>query len=400
MTRLSADTRSSRVRLAARGDSGFTLVESLVTLLLTVMLMGAVIAPLITVTNVSSSTQSTSQATASARAAFQDMTAGVTSASQICLPTQLTATQSVTPGNAVRVKTHVFGVDEWEQWWVDPSTNRLLAQTWTTVAPSSTSWRTVANNISPVSPPPTPAPAPFTITPTSGRISTTGALAANSYTATGTTGDVNGDTGTWTYTLHVYTPTAGILSQTEPTSGNVTASGSAAFTDQFAVAGSSGAVTYTKTGGSANLTVATSGKVTTTGALAVGSYTASGTDGDVSGDTGTWTYTLNVSTPTAGTIVQTSPTSGTVTTTGATAFTDQFAVTGNVGTVTYTQSTGSSSLTINSLPATNQPVVLSIAMTAASGTKSTAVSVPLRVAITALNTVYATGPGTCLAGLG
>ena len=115
-------------------------------------------------------------------------------------------------------------------------------------------------------------------------------------------------------------------------------------------------------------TVTSSGLVATTGGtLAAGSYTATGTTSDVSGDTGTWTYTLYVGT--AGTIVQTGPTSGTVTTTGSATFTDQLAVTGNTGTVTYTQSTGGASLTITSLPATNAAVVLTVAITASSGTK-------------------------------
>ena len=90
------------------------------------------------------------------------MSAGVTSANEICLPFQLTPTQTATPGTAVRVRTHVFGSDEWEEWWVDPSTNRLLTQSWpTTGAASATAWRTVANNVATLSP-----QSPFTLTPT------------------------------------------------------------------------------------------------------------------------------------------------------------------------------------------------------------------------------------------
>jgi prepilin-type N-terminal cleavage/methylation domain-containing protein len=381
----------------AGGDSGFTLVEMMVTMLLTVILLGVVIAPLITLTNVTGNTESTSQATASARAAIEDMTAAVTSASQICLPVQLTSTQTATLGTAVRVKTNVFGTVEWEQWWVNPSTNQLQAQSWTTVPPSPTSWRTVANHVSPVNPP-NLVPAPFTLTPTSGRISTTGTLAAGTYAATGTTSDGNSDAGTWTYTLHVYTPATGTIAQTEPTSRTVTTTGSSAFSDQLAVTGTVGTVTYAQSTGSASLTISSSGLVGTTGGLAAGTYSATGTTTDINGDTGTWTYTLYVGT--GGTIVQVTPTSGTVTTTGSAAFTDQLAVTGNVGTVAYTQSTGNPGVTIFSLPATNATVVLTIAMTASSGNKTTMVSVPLRSAITALDTVFAAGPGTCMAGLG
>jgi hypothetical protein len=367
----------------------------MVTMVLTAILLAVVIAPLNTVTNVTGSTVSISQATASARAVFQDMNAGVTSASQICLPTQLISTQpATTPGYAVRVKTNVFGTVKWEQWWLNPSTSQLLAQSWTTAAPSPTSWRTVANNVSSVSPP----TAPFAISPTSGRISTTGTLTAGDYTATGTTSDVNGGAGTWTYTLHV--GTAGTIVQTKPTLGTVTTG--SAFTDQLAVTGNTGTVTYTQSTGSPGLTVnPTSGQILAPGTLAAGTYTATGTTSDGNGGAGTWTYTLHVGT--AGTIVQTTPTSGTVTTTGTTGsatFTDQLAVTGNIGTVTYTQSTGGASLTITSLPATNAAVVLTIAITASSGTKRTAVSVPLTSAITTLDTVFAAGLGNCMAVVG
>jgi hypothetical protein len=255
----------------------------------------------------------------------------------------------------------------------------------------------VANNVFPVGPP-NQVPSPFTLTPTSGRISTTGTLAAGTYAATGTTSDANSDAGTWTYTLHVYTPAAGTIAQTEPTSRTVTTTDSSAFADQLAVTGTVGTVTYTQSTGGTSLKISSSGLVGTTGSLPAGTYSATGTTTDINGDTGTWTYSLYVGT--AGTIVQSTPTSGTVTTTGSAAFTDQLAVTGNVGTVAYTQSTGNPGITIFSLPATNAPVVLTIAMMASSGNASTAVSVPLRSAITALDTVFAAGPGTCMAGLG
>jgi hypothetical protein len=369
----------------------------MVTMVLTAILLAVVIAPLNTVTNVTGSTVSISQATASARAVFQDMNAGVTSASQICLPTQLNSTQTATPGAAVRVKTNVFGTVKWEQWWVNPSTHQLLAQSWTPAATTQpTSWRTVANNVSSVSPPPTP----FAISPTSGRISPTGTLTPGTYTATGTTSDGSGDTGTWTYILYV-TPTAGTIIQTTPKSGTVTTTGSATFTDQLAT-GTTGTI-YTQSTGNASLTVTSSGLVKTTpvGGLTPGTYTATGTTSDGSGDTGTWAYALNVYTPPTGTtIVQTTPILGTVTTTGSATFTDQLAVAGGSGTVSYVQSTGSPGLTLSALPATNAAVVLTIAITASSGVKSTTVSVPLTSAITTLDTVFAAGAGNCMVGLG
>ncbi|MHB1712577.1 MAG: pilus assembly FimT family protein, partial [Acidimicrobiales bacterium] len=107
MTALGASVRSSRARLVADGDRGLTLVELLVTMLLSAILLGLVISPFVTVTDVTGSAESSSQAAASARAVLADMSSGITSASEICLPTQLTSTQSTTLGNAVRVKTHV-----------------------------------------------------------------------------------------------------------------------------------------------------------------------------------------------------------------------------------------------------------------------------------------------------
>ena len=124
----------------------------------------------------------------------------------------------------------------------------------------------------------------------SGAISTAGTLAAGTYTATGTTADASGDTGSFTYTLTV---SAVIIAQGTPTSGSVTTTGSAAFTDQLTTIGNVGPVTFT--GGGTGLTVSSSGAITTTGMLAAGTYTATGTTADGSGDAGTFTYTLNVS---------------------------------------------------------------------------------------------------------
>ena len=104
-------------------------------------------------------------------------------------------------------------------------------------------------------------------------------------------------------------------------------------------------MTYTKTGGSADLGVSSSGAVTTTGTLAAGSYTATGTTSDPYGDTGTFTYTLTV---TAVTITQVAPTSASTTTTASLGFTDQLAVNGNTGTVSYTQSSGGADLKVSS----------------------------------------------------
>ena len=84
----------------------------------------------------------------------------------------------------------------------------------------------------------------------------------------------------------------GVITQTTPTSGSVTTTGSAAFTDQLNTTGNVGPVTFT--GGGVGIAVSSSGQITTTGSLTAGTYTATGTTADSSGDTGTFTYTLTV----------------------------------------------------------------------------------------------------------
>ena len=125
---------------------------------------------------------------------------------------------------------------------------------------------------------------------TSGAVTTSGTLAVGSYTATGTTADPALDTGTFTFTLTV---SASAITQTAPTSGSVSASASASFTDQLNTTGGVGAVHFAQTTGS-QLNVSGTGHVSTTGALGAGNYTATGTTSDISGDSGTFTYTLTV----------------------------------------------------------------------------------------------------------
>ena len=187
-----------------------------------------------------------------------------------------------------------------------------------------------------------------------GVVSTTGTLAANTYTASGKLTDTDGDTGTWTYSLTVVGVGGvggggggggggGLLTQGTPLSGSTTTKTiNTTFSDQLAVLGASGTVTYSVSGGdTADLSVSSSGKITAKNLLAVGTYTVSGTDSDVSGDKGTWTYSLNV---TSSTIGQAAPLSGTTTTAASnTTFSDQLAVTGASGALTFTVTGGDKS---------------------------------------------------------
>lgn len=122
-----------------------------------------------------------------------------------------------------------------------------------------------------------------------GLISTQRALAAGTYTVTGTTSDAAGDLGAFSYTL-----TVGMITQTAPMSGSMVTTSTSKLTQQLTVSGANGAVTYNKTAGTGGLVVSASGVVGTTGTLGAGSYTVSGTTTDPNGDSGTFTYALTV----------------------------------------------------------------------------------------------------------
>ncbi len=126
----------------------------------------------------------------------------------------------------------------------------------------------------------------------SGFITTSGALSAGTYIATGTTSDLTGDTGTFSFTLKV-----GTLVQRDPITASVLTVASSSFSDQLSVGANLGAVTYTQVSGSAHLSVSSSGLVTTSGALSAGTYIATGTTSDLTGDTGTFRFTLVSTTP-------------------------------------------------------------------------------------------------------
>ena len=87
----------------------------------------------------------------------------------------------------------------------------------------------------------------------------------------------------------------GTITQVAPLQG-VTLVGTA-FTDQIQVSGATGAVTFAQLTGSGNVSVSSLGAVSAPSTLAVGVYSATGTDSDSSGDSGTWAYTLNVLAP-------------------------------------------------------------------------------------------------------
>ena len=106
--------------------------------------------------------------------------------------------------------------------------------------------------------------------------------------------------------------------------------------------GNDGAATFAQSTGDPQVTVSASGAVSAPDDLAVGTYTATGTDTDPLGDTGTWSYQLTVL---AGTISQSSPTGSSVT--AGSALSDQLVVMGNNGAATFAQSTGDPQVTVS-----------------------------------------------------
>ena len=109
-----------------------------------------------------------------------------------------------------------------------------------------------------------------------GVVTTSGPLAAGTYTVTGTDSDTASNGGMWTFTLTVTLP------QSSPTTGTATTATSAAFTSALVVTGNSGTVTYAEntSAHSTQVLVSSTGVVTTSGPLAVGTYTVTGSDSD------------------------------------------------------------------------------------------------------------------------
>jgi major membrane immunogen (membrane-anchored lipoprotein) len=175
------------------------------------------------------------------------------------------------------------------------------------------------------------------VSPT-GLVTTSGALATGTYSATGTTVDAAGNTGTFSLNLDV-----GVLIQSSAVTATVKVSGSAAFTQQVAVSGSDGAVAYVQATDTPDLVVSPTGVVTTSGALATGTYSATGTESDPAGNKGTFKLTLTV-----GALVQRAPTAATVTTSDSATFSQQLDVGANLGAMTFVQTSGTPSVLVSS----------------------------------------------------
>lgn len=150
MTRalLSRGCAEGRVR---RDSEGFTLIELAIALLITMMLLTIVPSAISAVSDANSYAKGTTTGSVQARAAVQDLQYRVQSATQICLPTQMTTVgPTVSAGFAVRVQTQAFGKSLWDQWMLNTTTHQLQEQEWSTTWTTGNavpSWNTIATAI-------------------------------------------------------------------------------------------------------------------------------------------------------------------------------------------------------------------------------------------------------------
>ena len=131
--------------------------------------------------------------------------------------------------------------------------------------------------------------------PTGVAVSATGAITVTAATPTGvyklagSVTDLFGNSGTWAFTLTVNAPPSALV--VTNTSGTVMFDHN--FTTTMKVLNAQGTATFTKASG--QLTVGPDGTVTLlAGDLGPGTYTATGSVVDASGNTGSWTFSLTV----------------------------------------------------------------------------------------------------------
>jgi prepilin-type N-terminal cleavage/methylation domain-containing protein len=142
---------SSGRRSTRDGESGFTMIELAVALTLTLILLSAVPVIITALSDASRYSQGISSGGTQARTAIQQLESRVQSASQVCLPTQMTtAGPTVGSGFGLRVLTLAFGESFWDQWMVNTTTDQLLEQNWPatwTAGNAVPAWTAVATNV-------------------------------------------------------------------------------------------------------------------------------------------------------------------------------------------------------------------------------------------------------------
>lgn len=147
--------KARRLLGARRDDGGFSLIELLVGLALTALMMSVVPSLFDTVTTASTTAQGTSIGSEQADLAIQNLDRQVASASQVCIPSQVTSSESATTetydgnpaGWALRVyQVEPSGVSQWEQWVVDPTAGVMREETFTPGG-AGNGWETVAHTL-------------------------------------------------------------------------------------------------------------------------------------------------------------------------------------------------------------------------------------------------------------
>ena len=126
----------------------------------------------------------------------------------------------------------------------------------------------------------------------SGLVTTSGALTAGTYVATANATDSLGDMVPVTFSLEV-----GALVQRTPTTATISTTASPTFSQLLSVGANLGTETFVQTTGYRNFLVSSAGLLTTSGELAAGTYKATGTVSDTTGDVGMFTFTLTVTAP-------------------------------------------------------------------------------------------------------
>ncbi len=156
-----------------------------------------------------------------------------------------------------------------------------------------------------------------------------------------------------------------------PVTAMVPVTSSATFSQQLSVAGFSEPVSFTQTSGTPSLVVSPTGLVSTSGALTAGSYVARGTTTDPGDDRGSFFFNLLVSA--TGPLAPALPTTATTSASASATFTDQLAVTGASGAVTFTQTSGTPSLVVSPTGLVSTSGALTAGPYVASGTTVDAV---------------------------
>ena len=155
----------------------------------------------------------------------------------------------------------------------------------------------------------------------------------------------------------------GLLST--PVTTAVSVSASSSVSDQIVVTNSEGPVTFTQSVGAPALLVSATGLVTTSAPLAVGTYNATGTTTDTSGNTGPFSFTLQV-----GVLTQSSPPFGSAKVSGSAKYSNQLAVSNGVGAVSFVQTAGAPVLLVSTTGLISTSGPLAVGAYSATGTMS------------------------------